>query len=640
MIKQSTIDQVLSAVQLEEIIGEYVSLKKAGANYKGLSPFKQEKTPSFVVSPAKQCWYDFSMGKGGNIFTFLKEIEHFSFPEAIKFLAKKYGIEVEEDQEELSSEQIAARDEKEQLFKIHEIAARWFHQQMMETEEGKSIALGYFLQRGITLESVTKFQLGFGTEMWDGLYKHLTQLGFSDPILEKSGLVYFSGEKGTDSYSGKDRFRERIMFPILSYSGRVLGFGGRIMKNNVPVAKYINSPESPIYHKSDVLFGIAQARSSITKNDVCYLTEGYMDVIAMHQTGITNTVSSSGTALSVAQIQLIKRLTRNVSILFDGDEAGIKASFRSIDLLLEEAMNVRVLLFPDGHDPDSFVREKSSEEVLEFISSHQMDFIDFKTQILLQDKADDPLERGKCIQDILSSIAKVPSALQRELFVQKTARTFNLAEENIFKELAQKIALPSPSATKKHNKAPKMDIVEKRPRVEHLLVLENALVELLLKYSSKNIHIIEEDGNELNSTLGEEILDHLEEWEYQPIVEMNHLIFKEAKECNKENKSFESWLYGEMIDAEIAQKLASINITKYELSNWEQYQIHIHGEEEKSEENVFEVINRHKRELILKRINTIKERFKDSEIPEEEKKTIMKLIKLKITIDKDMHRVH
>ena len=355
MITKETIDKIFSAIRVEEIIGEYVQLKRTGSNYKGLSPFVDEKTPSFVVSPSKQIWKDFSSGKGGTAITFLMEIEGFSYPEALRYAAKKYGIEIEENLRELTEEERKAQTDKDLLYKIHEVANHFFQEQLYDTEEGQLIGWAYFKERELKSEIIKKFQLGYSPQKFNAFSQYALNKGYSKEILEKSGLSIFS-ERNPE---GIDRFRDRVIFPIQSFSGRVLGFGGRILKSNEKSAKYLNSPETEIYHKSQVLYGLAQSKQAISKENYCLLVEGYMDVISLHQNGIENVVASSGTALTTEQIKLIKRLTENVTILFDGDAAGIKASFRSIDMLLSEEMNIRVLLFPEGHDPDSFSRSHS-----------------------------------------------------------------------------------------------------------------------------------------------------------------------------------------------------------------------------------------------------------------------------------------
>ena len=357
MISRQTIDAIFSTARVEEVIGDFVSLKRSGSNLKGLSPFADEKTPSFMVSPAKQIWKDFSTGKGGNVVTFLMEHEQFTYPEALRWLAKKYNIEIEEDREQ-TDEQKEELKQRESLFIVSEFAKKYFEEQLFETEEGQNVGLSYFKERGFTKQTIEKFELGYSPAKRNAFTEAAEKKGFGKNILEASGLSIY-----TDSDFGIDRFRERVIFPIHSFSGRVLGFGGRILRSDIKAAKYLNSPESDIYHKSKILYGIYQSKQAILKENECLLVEGYTDVISLHQAGIENVVSSSGTALTPDQIRLIKRLTPNVIILYDGDAAGIRASFRGIDLILEQELNVKVLLFPNGEDPDSFAQKHSSEEI-------------------------------------------------------------------------------------------------------------------------------------------------------------------------------------------------------------------------------------------------------------------------------------
>jgi DNA primase len=422
MISKQTIDKIFSTIRVEEIVGEYVQLKRAGSNYKGLSPFHDEKTPSFVVSASKQIWKDFSTGKGGTAISFLMEIENFTYPEALRHAAKKYGIEIEEDQREYSEEAKQANTERDTLYKIHEVANNYFQETLWDSEEGRSIGLSYFKERELKDDIIKKFQLGYSPEQKNAFTAYALEKGYTKEILEKSGLSIFP----ENTPSGVDRFRERVIFPIHSFSGRVLGFGARILKNNVKTAKYLNSPETEIYHKSNVLYGLNQSKQAISRKNVCLLVEGYMDVISLHMSGIENVVASSGTSLTTEQIKLIKRLTENVTILFDGDNAGIKASFRSIDMLLTEGMNIRVLLFPDGDDPDSFARKHPQEYVEKFIENQAMDFIDFKAEILLKEVGNDPIKKAEAIRDIVKSVSFVRNSLKREVYLKEVSNKFGL----------------------------------------------------------------------------------------------------------------------------------------------------------------------------------------------------------------------
>ena len=481
MISQKTIDKIFSTIRVEEIIGEYVQLKRAGTNFKGLSPFHEEKTPSFVVSPSKQIWKDFSSGKGGTAITFLMEIEGFTYPEALRHAAKKYGIEIEEDQVEYSEEQKKAQSEREILYKIHEVANTFFQENLWETEEGKTIALSYFKERELHDDIIKKFQLGYSPEKKNAFTEYALAKGYEKEILEKSGISIFP----ENSPSGIDRFRERVIFPIHSFSGRVLGFGARILKSNVKTAKYLNSPETEIYHKSNVLYGLNQSKQAISRENLCLLVEGYMDVISLHQSGIENVVASSGTALTTEQIKLIKRLTENVTILFDGDAAGIKASFRSIDMLLSEGMNIRVVLFPDGDDPDSFARKNPRDFVEDFIKNQAKDFIDFKAEILLKEANNDPIKKAEAIRDIVKSIGFVSNALKQEVYLKQVSTQFGLSEQSLFNELGvqKQVVQQQKPAEKRDTNVVKLEKVQEfTETINPLLVLEEKLVELMLKF--------------------------------------------------------------------------------------------------------------------------------------------------------------
>jgi DNA primase len=371
MIPKETVDLIFETARVEEVIGDFVTLKKAGQNFKGLSPFVNEKTPSFVVSPVKQIWKDFSTGKGGNVVSFLMELETYSYPEALRYLARRYNIEIEEEEQDEESKKNA--DAKESMFLVSDYASKYFNETLLNSQRGKAIGLSYFKERGFREETISKFRLGYCLDEWTAFTDSALAKGYNLDFLDATGLTIVK-ENGKKF----DRFKGRVMFPIQSVSGRVLGFGGRTLLSDKKVAKYLNSPESPIYHKSDVLYGIYQAKSSIIKNDTCYLVEGYTDVISMHQNGIENVVASSGTALTSGQITLIKRFTQNITVLYDGDAAGIKASFRGIDLILEHDMNVKVLTFPDGHDPDSYSNLVSTTELKSFLEDKATDFINYK----------------------------------------------------------------------------------------------------------------------------------------------------------------------------------------------------------------------------------------------------------------------
>ena len=636
MISKATIDKIFSAIRVEEIIGEYVQLKRAGSNYKGLSPFHEEKTPSFIVSPSKQIWKDFSSGKGGTAITFLMEIENYTYPEALRHAAKKYGIEVEEDRRELTEEQKKAQTDKELLYKVHEIAGNFFEGQLHNSDEGRSVGYSYFQERGLRDEVIKKFRLGYSPEQKNSFTEFALNKGYSKSILEKSGLSVFP----ENVPEGIDRFRERVIFPIHSFSGRILGFGARILKNNVKTAKYLNSPETDIYHKSAVLYGLHQSKQMISRQDLCLLTEGYMDVVSLHQAGIENVVASSGTALTVEQIRLIKRLTENVTILFDADPAGIKASFRSIDLLLAEGMNIRVLLFPDGDDPDSFSRKHPQQFVDDFIKNEAKDFINFKAEILLKDAGEDPIKKAEAIRDIVKSVAAVSNPLKQEVYLKKVSATFGISEQSLFSELNLRKQIKSQPPPPQAPPAALQKVTQEASTgVNPLLVLEEKLIELMFKYGNVVLHRRDDEHNEYEITVIEEILNHLEEDECEIILELNKKIIDEIRSGIAENQLRTGDFFMTLMDEEITTKVADALVDPYETSDWGKHQIYFKKEEEVLPKLVDDVICRHKREYIVKIINDLKQNLSDSEDNSAAYKKIIILNQLRKELDNKLFRV-
>jgi DNA primase len=640
MISKQTIDKIFSTIRVEEIIGEYVQLKRAGSNFKGLSPFHDEKSPSFIVSPSKQIWKDFSSGKGGTAISFLMEIESFTYPEALRHAAKKYGIEIEEDLRQQTPEQKQSQTDKELLYKIHEVANDFFQEQMFNTDEGKTIAYSYFKERELRDEIIRKFQLGYSPEQKNSFTEFALEKGYSKEILEKSGLSIFP----ENSPNGIDRFRERVIFPIHSFSGRVLGFGARILKNNVKTAKYLNSPETEIYHKSQVLYGLNQGKQAISKNNLCLLVEGYMDVIALHQSGIEHVVSSSGTALTVEQIKLIKRLTENVTILFDGDAAGIKASFRSIDMLLSESMNIRVLLFPDGDDPDSFSRKHPQDYVEKFIKNEAKDFIDFKAEILLKDAGSDPIRKAEAIRDIVKSVAFVQNALKQEVYLKEVSNKFGLSEQSLFNELNVQKQLQkqhiSPQQRQETQIQPKLEkVVEFSQNIDPLLILEEKLVELMLKYGDLVLDRQDEESNQYQITVIEEIIGHFQEDDYEIQSEINRKIVEEIKQGITENELRSGNFFMTLMDENISGKIADALLNPHENSDWGKHQIFFSTEEEVVPKIVQDVIFRHKREFVMKIINAMKNELSATENNDETYKKIINLNQLRKELDEKLFRV-
>jgi len=430
MIPKETVDLILDTARIEEVVGDFVSLKKRGVNMIGLCPFHNEKTPSFNVNPVRGIYKCFGCGKGGNSVNFVMEHEHLSYPEALRYLAKKYNIEIAEEKK--TDEQMVRDNEREALFLVCGFAQKFYTQQLHESESGKAIGLTYFRERGMRPDIIEKFQLGFSPEGWRPLTDAALAAGYKLENLVKAGLTIQNEEDPNKFF---DRFRDRVIFPVHNASGRVIAFGGRTLKTDKKVAKYINSPETEIYHKSNVLYGLFFAKKAIIQEDVCYLVEGYTDVTSMHQSGIENVVASSGTALTVEQIRLIRRYTSNITILYDGDPAGIKASFRGIDLILEEGMNVRVLLFPDNEDPDSYSKRVTSDELKQFIKENTKDFIQFKAQLLIADTQGDPIRKASLIRDIVESIALIPDSITRSVYVKECSRIMDVEEQSLLNEL-------------------------------------------------------------------------------------------------------------------------------------------------------------------------------------------------------------
>ncbi len=492
MIPKETIDNIFESADIVEVVGQFVSLKKSGSNYKGLSPFVNEKTPSFMVSPAKRIFKDFSSGKGGNVVTFLMEHEHFSYPEALKWLAKKYQIEIEE--KEQTPEDIALNNEKEQLYIIHNYANSFFRKQLNETNEGKSIGLSYYKQRGYSLNTIEKFELGYSPEKSTAFSTAALEAGYKQELLVESGLVK-ANEKGN-----YDFFRGRVIFPIHNLTGRVIGFGGRTLRSDKKTAKYFNSPETEIYKKSHVLYGLYNAKNAIIKQDNCFLVEGYTDVISLHQAGIENVVSSSGTSLTEGQIRLIKRFTKNVTILYDGDAAGIKASFRGIDLILKEGLNVHVVLFPEGEDPDSFSQKESNSVFRSYLEENKKGFIQFKSEILLSETKSDPIKKAETIKDIIVSISVIPDQITRNVFIRETSQKFDMDEQVLLNELnklLRKNAYSKSSGYVPETPAPKVVNVQKLKKNDfnELEFQERDLIRLMLLYGDLGIPL-EIENNE------------------------------------------------------------------------------------------------------------------------------------------------
>ena len=651
MISKNTIDQVFETSRVEEVLGDFVQLKKSGSNYKGLSPFTDERSPSFMVSPVKQIWKDFSSGKGGNVVAFLMEHEHFTYPEAIKYLARKYNIEIEETEQ--SDEQKLQNDERESMYLVSEFASEYFQNILLKSEQGKAIGLSYFKERGFTDETIERFDLGYCLDQWDAFTSEAIRKGYLLDYLEKTGLSIVKGEKQFD------RFKGRVMFPIHSMSGRVLGFGGRILINDKKAAKYLNSPESEIYHKSKVLYGIYHAKQAIAKEDNCFLVEGYTDVIQFNQSGIENVVSSSGTSLTSEQIRLINRLTKNITVLFDGDAAGMRASIRGIDLILEQGMNVKICVFPDGEDPDSFARKNSQEELREYLLENAKDFIEFKASLLYEDAKNDPVKRANLIHDMVSSISKIPNQIQQEVYIQECSRIMDISEQVLFSTLTQLLAKEGKTGPAQPAKTKSFEVVRDNEtsevKVDELFILERKIISMLLLYGTveeefEDMVLKENDKGELvlepeiqKAKVFEKIFLDLQEDE----VAFSNELFKEIYSKVIAGLNQEGGLsldtFVNQLDSELSAEVTTILMEEelYSLHDWERMDIFVKTKDTTIARLVNETILALRRFLITQKIDELSQKIKDS--PEMDSREIlediMDYLNLKKVLSNKLNRV-
>jgi DNA primase len=584
LISKQTIARILEDARIEEVVGEFVKLKKSGQNYKGLSPFTAERNPSFYVSPAKGIFKCFSSGKGGNVVNFLMEHEHFSYPEALTYLAKKYGIAIEEDS--ITPEDTQAENERETLFQVTAFAMNFFMQNLHETEAGKAIGLEYFKSRDLKPDTIKKFQLGYSPESWDAFTKHALENGYKLEYLEKTGLTI---TKDSRSY---DRFRARMIFPIHNITGRILGFGGRTLSKDDNVPKYVNSIESEIYNKSQTLYGLYFAKSAIIRQDNCYLVEGYTDVISMHQAGIENVVASSGTALTEDQIRLIKRYTPNITILYDGDPAGIKASFRGIDMVLEQGMNVRIVLFPDGEDPDSYARKHRRAELEELITLKAQDFIRFKTSLLLKEASSDPIKRAGLIKEIVGSISLIPDPIFRSVYIKECSTLMEVQEQMLMSSLNKILYQKNRRQAEQEAARQEVEFTEMpapkqvEAEVTSSEYQERDMIRMMLLYANQDIEVDEEDDNgqsfkhmiPVARYIIEEI--HRDELSFSnPVYQKIFDLFNQALQ-NGENADELIFNFG--TDQEIFRNTVNgLTISRYELSdNWLKNRVQVVTEKE------------------------------------------------------------
>ena len=620
-------------MRVEEVIGDFVQLKRAGSNYKGLSPFSNERTPSFMVSPVKQIWKDFSRGKGGNAIAFLMEHEHFTYPEAIRYLAKKYHIDIEETQQ--SSEEKAQADERESLYIVSEYAQQYFQDTLFNTEAGKAIGMTYFKERGFTEETIQKFRLGFSPDEWTAFTDNALAKGYQLEFLEKTGLTIVNGDRKFD------RFKGRVMFPIHSMSGRVLGFGGRILTNDKKQAKYLNSPESEIYHKSKVLYGIFFAKQAIAKADNCYLVEGYTDVIQMHQKGIENVVASSGTALTQDQIRLIHRLTPNITVLYDGDAAGLRASIRGVDLILEQGMNVKVCTFPEGDDPDSFARKTAYEDLVLYLENNATDFIRFKASLLMQEAQNDPIKKAETIRDMVESISKIPDLIKREVYVRECATIMDISEQVLFSTLAQILKKDFYEGQKVERKQSTMQVVQtpeetQKRTINRLEVLEHDLIKILLSKGKEDcvftdtILVEEENGDlkekQVQQTLKiyEKIFLELQEDEIEFANPDFKQIYDQLMTMFQEDASYDVSRLANELPVELSAKVSDLEMEDEfrHLDNWLKRDIVAKEKDRDLNRIISDIILNIRLLLIMHLINNLAEKTR-TEITDEERKSIM-----------------
>ncbi len=612
MIDHATIDKIFSVTDIVEVIGEFVNLKRSGQNYKGLSPFTNEKTPSFFVSPSKGIFKCFSSGIGGNAVTFLMEHEKLSYPEALKFLAGKYNIEIFEKED--TDEERQQKDDRESMLAVNTFAQKYFTQNLTSTDEGRAIGLAYFHERGFRDNFIEKFQLGYSREQKDSFTKTALHQGFKLEYLTKTGL---SIQKEDYNF---DRFHGRVMFPIHGLSGQILGFGGRILRSDDKTAKYLNSPESEIYHKSNILYGIYFARQSIIKTDKCFLVEGYTDVLSMHQAGVENVAASSGTSLTVEQIRLIKRFTKNVTVLYDGDEAGIKASLRGIDLILEEGLNVKVVLFPEGEDPDSFSKKRTANEFQDFIKKSENDFITFKTRLLIKDAQSDPVKRATLINDVVHSIAMIPDGITRTVYIRECGKILDVDERILYSEIRKirrkfaeqryKTDLSYPVYTGDDEKS-----ALKPSSVPDPPYIERDIIRLLLMYGNQQvINVLNTKNQEELVPVAKYIINEIDGDDLEFKDNLLKTIYVELKNMITNDGKIEEKYFLFHPDNTIANVCVDLLTSTHQLSKiWKKHENLIETEDMKLKEIVPETINAFKNQKVLALIKETQKQLKTAQ---------------------------
>ncbi len=604
MINPNTIQTIFETARVEEVIGDFVTLKKRGANYLGLCPFHNEKTPSFSVSPSKGIYKCFGCGKAGNVVGFVMEHEHYSYPEALRYVAKRYGIEIEE--EEVTPEMQQQLDEKESMLALNTFITEYFKKNLFEKNEGKAIGLSYLKEREFRESIIEKFELGYAIDLWEDYSKHALANGYKKDVIAATGLGIAKDDKLFD------RFRGRVIFPIHNLTGRVIGFGGRILSSEKSKAKYLNSPESDIYNKSKVLYGIYFARNAIVKQDKCYLVEGYTDVISLHQAGIENVVSSSGTSLTVDQIKLISRYTPNITILYDGDPAGIKASFRGIDLILEQGMNVKIVLFPEGEDPDSYARNHSTNETEDFINNTAADFIKFKTSLLLDETANDPSGRASLIKDIVHTISVIPDGITRSVYIKECSVLLDVGEQTLMNELNKLLRqkyrkqtnIPSEVLPPEEIKDTRLKQIDIDPL--DISYLENDLIRLLLLFGDSEVEVNTEDEQTFEISIADYIINDLENDNLGFYNKIYCTILDEYKKAKQENIILNTTHFTNHVDKQISSVAIELMSTPYQLSdNWEKNKIFVKKEDDDLLNLVLSTLMSFKSRLISKQLNEL-----------------------------------
>lgn len=630
MIPQNVIDEIFQTARIEEVVSDFVTLKKSGASFKGLSPWSNEKTPSFMVSPAKGIFKDFSSGKGGTVVTFLMEHEQMSYPESLRYLAKKYNIEIPE--EKLSPEEEQDQKHRESLFKITEFASTFFEDELWNSEKGAAIGLSYFRERGFSDEIIKKFQLGFADDAFDSFLNKASEAGYKSELLLESGLI--KQKEGSDHRY--DAFRDRVVFPIQNVAGRCVGFGARILHSNTKAPKYLNSPENEIYNKSRVLYGLYQSRSEIVKADRCLLVEGYTDVISLFQAGVKNVVSSSGTALTEDQIRLIRRYSSNVTILYDGDEAGIKASFRGIDLVLKEGLNVKVLLFPEGEDPDSYARSHNSEELHSFIEEASEDFVYFKARVLGKQDMGDPQKRSQSIRDIVASIALIPDHISRSVYTTECSKLLNIAEQTLITEINKIRRREQGKKTRRSEAAdPYFDPINlddpfaEKQVVERFDAYHQEVDILRLIFSYYDQHIVLEENKELSVL--ELIIEDIEVDKLRFDDALNAEIYAQLKHDYHEYKSIQIQRFLNHEKEQVRVLVVGFLTDPYDLHNWTEKEIIVHHEKDKLKKAVLSSLYSFKARKVDLMIKDLQNKLGAKDLSDEE---MLRLLKKKSSLDK------